>query len=747
MTLRFGGDVINSIVTDNNGKSGSLYGAGGVHLNQLEYDSGHTADLTKVQVTGSKTATWTSDAIWSGKLFDFSLNVENGYTFAANDTKLREDLASGATISGGGEVQVIAAALSSDLDLTNVTTMAASGFNYTDSVSGITPYTNGVRFASSANYNSTVADGYLSSITVGNDATLTLSARYADRLKVTDTSTTTGSESVGTVRVFDLDSRLNADLSGLTNNSVVVDLAGASSTIVGADFKLGKAGTVSIVKDAEAGERILDLRAADAANISATNYQVDVDTKLVMTAAQADGVAVSGSGSVLVVDLATSPDADLSGIATDYTIDLGDTSVVVFDDADTATPDSTNGTAKIDVAANQVLTITGGTAEGLSSLDVASADLFTVQTGASIVVTGNTTLLATAAQLSTQDVSGAGAVIVVDAHQTSGVDLGSVIPDGGVTFALEVDATLSSAAVIGATDFTVEGASYELDVSAISTNGWGIRPGTDMISVAEGSTLRLSANQGHTQDIDGAGAVSVADFVDASSIDVSGIVVTGDVSLERGGSSADAEIYSVTLASGDVSYLLEGVVTGGDSTEGDFILEVSTPANGETTVGITGFASGVDLDNPADGKDAGTFDVLDFSSITSVTGTEQVISKATDLGNNPFDGAGLVVFRSGSAETADTIEAAFAVNTNNNDFVGAGSVNDLLTAGDSIIFAIRAFDTDGVTEISNFWLWEDTSGNGVDNDGIVQSEELTKLVELYDFGIIGLSDENTILHS
>jgi hypothetical protein len=357
-------------------------------------------------------------------------------------------------------------------------------------------------------------------------------------------------------------------------------------------------------------------------------------------------------------------------------------------------------------------------------------------------------------QLDTDSVGGAGTVTVEDIHSKAGARLLDVIPTGGVTINLSADAVLTAGASLGATDLSVTGA-FALDVSAITTTGpdnWGIRAGTDTITVSDVSSLRLAAEQANTQGIDGAGDVSVAAFVDGNTVDVSGIVVSGDVSLERGGSSADAETYTVTLASGDVSYLLdgnvsyslEGAVRVGDSTEGDFILEVTTPTSGQAAVSITGFASGADAD-ATNGKDADTYDVLDFSSIASVTEAgELVVSKATAVSPDLFDGAGLVVFRSGSAETADTIEAAFAVNTNNNDFVGAGSVNDLLSAGESMLFAIRAFDTDGETEITNFWLWQDGTGSQA-NDGNVQSEELTKIVELYDFAITSLSGENTIL--
>jgi len=145
-----------------------------------------------------------------------------------------------------------------------------------------------------------------------------------------------------------------------------------------------------------------------------------------------------------------------------------------------------------------------------------------------------------------------------------------------------------------------------------------------------------------------------------------------------------------------------------------------------------GVAAGFSID--ATGSDD---DVLDFSSfaLTGSNGGVEGASNITDFtkGSAPskadFDAGDfeIVVFRSGASETAQTIEAEFNVSTAS-DYVKSGSVNDLLDAGESMIFGIRTTDDQTGGDMFNFWLWVDAGGASA--DGSVQASELTLLASL-----------------
>jgi hypothetical protein len=137
------------------------------------------------------------------------------------------------------------------------------------------------------------------------------------------------------------------------------------------------------------------------------------------------------------------------------------------------------------------------------------------------------------------------------------------------------------------------------------------------------------------------------------------------------------------------------------------------------------------------------FDILDFRAFTNVTGGFAEISKATSPSLSLT--SGLVLFRSGSAESANTIAAAFAVETNN-DFVATGSVNDLVDAAGEMIFGLRTTDANGFDTV-NFWHWKDDVAGENASDGNVQGTELTLLLTLENTSMTTLATENFLWYA
>ncbi|WP_155326518.1 beta strand repeat-containing protein [Alkalilacustris brevis] len=345
----------------------------------------------------------------------------------------------------------------------------------------------------------------------------------------------------------------------------------------------------------------------------------------------------------------------------------------------------------------------------------------------SLLVELDVTVKLTAAQADGVEIEGDGAVVVTKIDETRTVDLSSVVVEGGVTIDLTEDVTLEDTARIGETDLTVTGSGM-LDVTAVETGNWGITA-EETITVESGATLRLTAEQADGYTIEGAGNVTFTDFGDEAGTDLSEVTATGNITLERG-ETEDGDKLEVGLAGTDVSYIIDGDA----AVAGDFILQVAGPtATGSAT--IRGFAAG-------DTEDA--FDQLDFSSFSNVDGDTVFLSRSTDLTSTPISENDLVIFRSGTAESAETIEASFAVGTNS-DFVDTGSVNGLLSNGGEMIFGLRTIveEGDSFVQVVNFWHWDDTAGSTA--DGTVQADELTLVATLFDTQLAALTSENFIL--
>jgi hypothetical protein len=178
-------------------------------------------------------------------------------------------------------------------------------------------------------------------------------------------------------------------------------------------------------------------------------------------------------------------------------------------------------------------------------------------------------------------------------------------------------------------------------------------------------------------------------------------------------------------------HMVDGDSTGTDNGEFDLSFDGTTSA----TTSIHGFEAG---------SVANAHDVLDFSAFEAsreVGSTDGIVTLAratvlTALASALAD-AELILFRSGAASTAETLEAVMAVGVNS-DMVSNGSVNDLLNEGDRMLFAVRTTDASG-DDMVNVWRWADT--DDADN-GSVQAGELTLVASLYGVSMTQLVEEN-----
>lgn len=461
------------------------------------------------------------------------------------------------------------------------------------------------------------------------------------------------------------------------------------------------------------GNYTLDVSALDAGHwgISSTDQvTVNADSTLKLRANQATELNISGSGSVVVTDIDGTSGVDLAhvvpsgGVTIELSTDTMLANTAVFGQAD--------------------LIVTGAHTLDVTDIDGNSWP-FTSQSQETITVAADSTLKLTAAQADGLAITGAGQVVVTDIDSTLDADLSGVVPYGGVTIDLTdltADAVLTSVAEIGKADLTVTGP-FELDVTEAA---WGITE-QETVTVETDTTLRLTADQADTKVIKGAGNVTVEGFGEQT--DLSDVTATGTITLERGSTNA-SEKFAVELAGTDVDYVLDGAA----ASAGDFILKVAGPdATGSAT--IDGFATGNTHD---------AFDQLDFTAFTNVTGTPVFLSKETSLTTSPISDGDLVIFKNGSANSAESIAVAFDVD-NGSDFVNGGeidtSVNDLMTAGDEMIFGVRTQDLAG-NEIVNFWHWDDAEGDG---EGKVDASEMTLFATLNETFLSTLTEDNFIL--
>jgi hypothetical protein len=566
-----------------------------------------STDLSGITASGTLVATITSDADISGNA---NLGGVDSYQVAAGQTlTLSAAQADGATISGAGNVTVTGFGADA-VDLSGIT---ATGTLTAEIAASTTLST------------STDLGAFDLSVAVGQ--TLTLSAAQAANLDI---------GGAGSVVVTDLGASA-VDLSGITASG------GASATI---------ASSVALAAGTDLGSVALSVAAGQT---------------LTLSAAQADGTLIMGTGNVTVTGLGADA-VDLSDITASGTL----TAQVPASAALDASTDL--GSFAVQVAAGQTLT-----------LSAAQADGTTIQGNGNVTITG---LGATAVDLSGITASGTlTAEVPASATLNAGTDLGgfSLSVAAGQTLTLSA-AQADGLTVAGAGNVTVTGlGTTAVDLSGITASGTltaqvpasaTLDAATDLggfdLSVASGQTLTLTAAQAAEIGIGGAGNVTVTDVTDGA-IDLSGVTASGTKLLEIDSSlalqsSADLGGFSVSVADDQTLTL--------SSTQADGLT-----VSGAGNVTVTGLgATAVDLSG-----------ITASGTLTAQVTQTTTLNAGTDLGDFVLDVA--------TGQTL-TLSAAQAAGTT---IGGAGNVTvtGITASTDVSGIAVGGTLTGGVTSSLN----------------------------------------------
>jgi hypothetical protein len=477
---------------------------------------------------------------------------------------------------------------------------------------------------------------------------------------------------------------------------------------------------------------------------------------LTLTAAQADGLMVSGASEATVVLDPSSSNTNLSGIdvplevsatdPTDFGGNLPSGQPITFSGGNTI---SLNGNtipagSVISIAAGTTLDVTGGTlGAGVSFIMEGATSVLTI-TGAQ----ADGTVIEGAPDPVTGDPQPIGTVDIVEldgTHDLTGVDG----PTLQLTFADDaVTGSISAAAVDGRTinvaggdtnedfDLTITDLEDTLgaDLSGLTLNlATGSETNVDIqldstgdVTIADTANFNIAGATSITLTVSGTGTVDVANVLpsaegaDLSSVD--SFVVGADATLVADGSLSDpdsgidpADVSgegTLEITGFDAGDTQSGSDAGGDTADVDFVTfvfdgEADYDANGPVV--ITNFLGG----------NVDSRDQVDLSDILLVQSESNSANKANLEGTN---GDALLILTSDLGANAASkigMETEFGA-----DIFGADDSTNLIVAVDS------------GNDDWYVWLWEDGvdadgDGTSVSSDGMVGESELT-LISIID---------------
>ena len=647
----------------------SMSGAGSVAVSAL---GGGSTDLSGITVTGSKSAAVPATATLAlGTLLGgFTVDVAAAQTLTMTATQ-----ADGRSISGAGGVVVTGIAAGTDLSGVSVSGTLGATVTTSADISGNT--TLGAVDAYTVSGTLTIAAAQADAIPIvgaGNVVLVGLGTDPVDLSQITSTGTKTANVSGNTtldsgtdLGTFSLtvDSGRTLTLSAAQADGLTITGAGnVAITGLGTDQVDLSQITVAGNRSATvAGNAVLD----PGTDLGGFEISLAGGQTLTLSAAQADGVTIAGSGNVTVTGLEAAP-IDLSNISASGTL-----SAQVPLSATLASGTDLGGFG-VSIASGQTLTLSAAQASGVpvtgtgnvlvTSLGSTLADLSQVTAGGtktasvpasatlnagtdlgtfSLVVSSGQTLTLSAAQADGHAISGNGNVAVT-ALGSDAVDLSQITAAGTKTANVPTTATLDAATALCNFDVTV----------------------------ASGQTLTLSAAQAHARTITGGSTVISGDV--AANTDLTGV----GSALGFGGGTIDVasgQTLTLTMAqatdktvTGAGAVMVNGdVASGADLTGISAFLEFSDNtvaiASGQgltlsatqaSDVGITGsgtlLLSGV---APAAADYTGiTADIAVPASTTLTLDTAQLA--ALDSAAKPIAGAGTVAL-SGDASTLGTI--------------------------------------------------------------------------------------------
>lgn len=540
-----------------------------------------------------------------------------------------------------------------------------------------------------------LSDDTLPTFAVPEDATLRLSAREVGKFTNDDDATNDWALSVtgaGAVTV-DMPTILNDNPVSSDANLSAIEMATTLTidtdiTFTGR-FNDAQAVTLeSTLTDPANVDEVFDITGA--VNLPASIVLDGVN--LTATAAQLDGLSVTGASSVTVQGLDETLDADLSGIAANLplTLDLGKTNTVGFK-------------GQIDTAD---LAVMGDNV----ALNVTDAAAFTAE---NVAVDGSAALMIDGSQIGDiNNVSGDGTVELrgdIQADEFIAAQLGAFAGAGGSVVLDEADSLQGSAQdvldVVDAVE-SLDASNIAITVNEVTTDAGiivqdvaiGLLDENDTISFADGSATLAAAEYDSV-------------FVTQSVASTAGDEITVDA--EDGGDTIDAsgQAANFVLNGGSGDDTLTGgdgvdTLTGGAGTD-TFVFAISN-----TGATITDFSTG-----------AGG-DILDFSGILGEGYSLGEYGKLDGQSDNTLDGNGgedtLVFTTELFANISTSVSNAFSVG---DDFESSNEERVTFSSGDEKVFIF----SDG--KDSQVWHWQDADGTYPLN-GIVNPDELTKIATL-----------------
>ncbi|MBL1266195.1 MAG: DUF4214 domain-containing protein [Halomonas sp.] len=561
---------------------------------------------------------------------------------------------------------------------------------------------------------------------VGNTEGLEITGNGDARVVIPDTGTLSAAIS-------------NADLSNISAATTIVVSDGDGTVFIGT-FNAAEA--ITLEGDAGAlGDETLNI-------ISAQNLPASIvldGVNLQATAAQLNGLTVTGASSVTVVDLDETPAADLSGIADNLpvTIDLGAETVeftgeiggvdLTVNGSGTldVTGATTFGASSVTVGENLTLTLdgsqlTGTTIDGDGTVnlvgDVAAADVTPLLTPdsdlAEIVLTDATSLTGSAADL----------VLVLD---NVTLDSATNINITATTLASVTQAnTLAAAGTTGAVEYGIQD-----NLTAVINSATAVSAG-DRAGVVEAGTITITGLASGNEDVSFGGlsdttAATSIDFTDndnaatltqAQLLDIANVglsLTAADAITVTGVTEAQFEAVTdelddndtvdlgeaVTLAAVDFNDAFGSTGKGISATAGDDITVTMANvavagtaaddtfdfAGTETGANVTDFGTaGTDTIDLSDAATAGLGALADSGdgSIAAMTLNEAYIVAALDSAADGID----------ASDANDVIAGLAAIDADGAGFAGSTTDTAYIIATDANISAIWAYaeaGTDG----------------------------------------------------
>ena len=655
------------------------------------------ADLSRIDVDGPVTAAFDGTDTFTGNLGKAVVTVGNTFKMTA-----AASIVNGKTINGPGTVEVTGP-VTANTDLTTIeaplsfgagivvnsgvtltltaaqaagkTITGAGTVLITDNVTADTDLT-GIAATVTVSFGT---DG----ITVSQDKTLTLTAAQASA------ETITGQ---GKVAVTALNATPAADLSTITVEGTKTATVSDDVTFTG--------------------------------NLGTFTTTVIADKTLKAAADKVSGKTIIGDGTVEITGNVTA-DTSLTGIAATVTVSFGSDGITVSENktltltAAQAAGKTINGTGTVVVSSTELA------GENFSSI-AANLDLQAVNDGAGTNPTLPTLAAGQVLTLSAyladeRSVTGAGTVVVLGDMAAVTADLDAIATDLDISDATGTPTSLPT---------LVENQDLRMTAAQADSFGNKIDPysaGTVTVELAT-----ISADPFNFSMIPPAVAVT-AEFGSAgllnSDTNMSGVnnvvLFTGVTELtgeQANGISFSGDEGTVNITASDGAQSLKGT-TGNDVIFGDMAtgstdtvdisqggsdrLVFSGAANDFTVTGFT--ASG-------DGADKFDFSSVSGSLVNANAGANAEVVQVITPDTVQFITGEILLFTRGGANTAEGVESDFS-----NDLLGT-PLNERLAAGTNDMIFVMANDNN--TNV-NIWRWTDSGGNGD-----VEATELTLLATL-----------------